>query len=85
MSIRVAGGIACEIWLAVVSEPPASAVRAASFDRRFGSLSGQASLPTGAAVRPSGSSGALHAGGGGGVLHYMKPSGGVSSVCRSLM
>ena len=34
---------------------------------------GQALPPTGAAARPSGSSGALHAGGGGG-LHYMSVS-----------
>ena len=42
------------------------AVRAATFDRRVGSLSGQAPPPTGAAARPSGPSDALHAGGGGG-------------------
>ena len=46
--------------------PPASAVRAVSFDRRVGSLSGQATQPTGAAARPCGPSDALHAGGGGG-------------------
>ena len=46
--------------------PPASAVRAVSFDRRVGSLSGQAPPPTGAAARPRGPSGALHTGGGGG-------------------
>ncbi len=32
---------------------------------------------------PGGPSGALHAGGGGG-LHYIKPSGGVSPACRTL-
>ena len=56
------------------------AVRAATFDWRFGSLSNQAPPPTSAAARPCGPSGALHAGCGGG-LHYMS----VSSACRSLM
>ena len=56
------------------------AVRATSFDRRFGSLSGQALPPTrtaarssdlaGATARPHGSSSTLHADGGGGfALH----------------
>ena len=78
--------------------PPASAIRTATFDRCVGSLSGPAAhghrgprapqpgLPIspvprpGPAVPPAPSTPVAV-----GVLHYMKPSRGVSSACRSLM